>query len=191
MNSVATIQPSRMPIPAAVEEWRAIDGFPGYQVSNFGNVRSFRKGELFPHMLRPSRGNKAKRALVTLYLDRKPNYRLVARLVCEAFHGVPLTDQQAAHCDGDVFNDRSDNLEWKYPLGNCEDRDAHGRTARGERHYAAKLTEAAVREIRATYAAASAEGRIYGVVIALSKKHQVTLGCIEDVVYGRKWRNVA
>lgn len=172
------------------EEWRAISGFPGYQVSNLGEVRSFRKGELFPRVLRPSRGNKAKRAMVTLYLDKRPHYRLVARLVCETFHGAPLPDQEAAHLNGDVFNDRSDNLKWKYPLGNAADRDLHGRTARGSRHYAAILNEDQVREIRKVYRDAKAQGRIYGFVVALSRQYKVTLGCIEDIVYGRKWRNV-
>lgn len=174
-----------------MEEWRSIKGFPGYKVSNLGHVLSHQKGDLFGHILKPSRGNKAKRALVTLYRDGKQYYRLVARLVCQAFHGDPLPRQQAAHQDGDVFNDRADNLEWKYPVGNCADRDRHGRTARGERHYAAQFTDAQVSQIKAAYREAKKAGRAYGIVVALAKKHNAKISAIETIVYERKWRHVA
>lgn len=174
------------------EAWRSIHGFPGYQVSDLGRVRSFKSGELLGSLiLKPSRGGGAKRAIVTLYRDAVPHYRLVARLVCRAFHGEPMDGQQAAHGDGDVFNDRADNLRWATASENSADRDRHGRTSRGARHYAAKLSDGDVRSIRAAYETAKSAGRVYGVVTGLAKRHGVAVSCIEDIVYGRKWRSVA
>lgn len=173
------------------EEWRSIEGFPGYKVSNLGQILSHRKGDLFGHILKPSRGSRSKRALVTLYVDQKPFYRLVARLVCEAFHGKPQKGQQAAHLDGDIFNDTAANLKWKWPIENAADREAHGTLQRGEVHYAAKLSEVQVREIRRAYQVAKNAGRPYGTVTGMAKQFNVSLGTIEDIIYGRKWRHVA
>lgn len=175
------------------EIWRPIPDFPGYQVSDLGRVRSYMSGDLLGvRVLKPSRGNKARRAIVTLYRDRKPHYRLVARLVCEAFHGAPPSDiHQAAHRNGSVFNDSASNLRWALPIENAEDRDTHGTTARAERHYAAQFTNAEVRAIRATYDMAKKDGRIYGVVVSLARKYNVKIWCIEEIVYRRKWRSVA
>lgn len=174
-----------------MEDWRPIAGFPGYQVSNLGRVQSFRKNGLFGTVLKQTRGNRNMRALVTLYLDAKPNYRLVARLVCAAFHGEPPTPQhQAAHIDGNIFDDTSGNLAWKTPKQNCEDRNAHGRTQRGETHYAAILTETQVKDIRKDYAERKAAGRVYGSVRDLSTAHAVSIGTIEDIIYSRNWRHI-
>lgn len=111
-------------------------------------------------------------------------------LVCEAFHGTPSDGQQAAHEDGDVFNDRADNLSWKTPVENVADRERHGRTRRGQDHYAARLKARHVSEIRNVYTNAKAAGRVYGVVTGLADKYGVSLGCIEDIIYRRKWRHV-
>lgn len=173
------------------EEWRAIDGFPGYQVSSLGRVRSFRRGTLDAVILRPSTANKAGRKVATIYADGVRYYRLVARLVCGAFSGPPAPGQQAAHKNGNAGDDRADNLYWASPLQNSADRDRHGRTARGSRHYATKLTERDVAAIKAVYLTEKSKGRIYGVVVGLSRQYGVSLSAIEDIVYGKKWRHVA
>lgn len=174
------------------EEWRSIAGFPRYQVSNLGRVRSFRRGDLFKVViLKPSKANKQKRALVTLFCDKKPAYRLISRLVCEAFNGPPPSPyHQAAHDDGDTQNDSASNLFWRTALENAADRDRHGRTKRGQDHYAAKLNAEKVLAIRSNYETAKSQGKVYGAVVMLAETNGVTLGCIEDIIYGRKWRHI-
>lgn len=173
------------------EEWKPIIGFDGYQVSNLGRVQSFRKGDLFPLILKPSRANKARRALYTLYKNKKPHWRLASRLVCEAFNGPAPSGYHAAHLDGNHLNDCATNLEWKTPLANMADRDKHGRTSRGSKHYASILDENDVAEIKRIYADAKQENRVYGVVTALADVYGVKLGTIENIIYGRRWRVVA
>lgn len=186
MNAVKEAEPK-------TEQWRPIAGFPGYQVSSLGRVMSFRRGDLMSSkILKPSRANKQKRALVTMYQDDKPQYRLVARLVCEAFHGAPPSDiHQAAHEDGKVFNDEATNLSWKTPLENGNDKVRHGTSTRGEDHWCSKLVVAKVKAIRERYSNAKASGAVYGAVTALAKEYDVGIHCIEDIVYGRKWRHVS
>lgn len=68
----------------------------------------------------------------------------VHRLVLEAFVGPCPEGYQGAHGDGDVSNNHLKNLRWATPGENAADRDAHGRTARGERQGNAVLTEGVV-----------------------------------------------
>lgn len=73
------------------EIWKDIDGFPGYQVSSEGRVRSFRDyhGNItdIPKILKP-RVNEDGYYELTLYtIDRKKTTKRVHKLVAEAFLG--------------------------------------------------------------------------------------------------------
>ena len=173
------------------EEWRPIKGFPGYQISSLGRVQSFKRNGLFGTLLSASRKNKKSRAMVTLYVDGEVHYRLVSRLVCAAFHGdAPSKSHQACHKDGNKDRDHADNLAWKTPKENMEDRDLHGRTGRGENHYAAKTTEAVVLQIRHMHAEKKHLNRHYGAIPALAKQFGMTTSAVEDIINRRKWRHI-
>jgi hypothetical protein len=67
----------------------------------------------------------------------------VHRLVCMAFHGMPVSDtEQVRHLDGNPANNAPANLAWGGQYENWQDRKAHGRGCEGEKHHAAKLTDA-------------------------------------------------
>jgi len=67
----------------------------------------------------------------------------VHRLVCIAFHGMPrIASLQVRHLDGNPTNNRPKNLAWGTQIENWQDRKAHGRGVEGEKHHAAKLTDA-------------------------------------------------
>lgn len=79
--------------------------------------------------------------------------RIVPRIVCEERHGPPPSPaHQAAHScgKGEQGCVTRNHLDWKTPKGNAADKANHGTESRGERHGSSKLTEAAVREIRAS-----------------------------------------
>lgn len=170
-----------------IEEWRPIKGFPGYQVSNLGRIQSFRKGDLFGKILKPSTANKYGRKIVALYVDTIRNDRLVSRLVCTAFKGDPPTpEHQAAHLNEIASDDRADNLEWQTPEQNIATRIP----SRGENHYAAKTTEAVVRQIRQMHAEKKHLNRHYGAIPALAKQFGLTATAVEDIVNRKKWRHI-
>lgn len=64
--------------------------------------------------------------------------RMVHQVVCHAFHGPrPTPAHEVRHIDGDASNNRPENLCWGTRKQNAADREAHGRTSRGDAHSAA------------------------------------------------------
>ena len=99
------------------EIWRSIKGFPDYEVSNFGRVRSFkRNGELIRTLARQKSGYME----VNLSANGKVKKQLVHRLVAEAFvpniHGKPCVN----HINCDRSDNRPENLEWVTHKENSE-----------------------------------------------------------------------
>lgn len=125
--------------PEITEEWRTVDAFPMYEVSNLGRVRSIAR------RVEDSRGrryNRSARVLtnvpndhgypqVPLYsADRdRPFTRSVHVLVNTAFHGdKPLgpTVFETRHLDGNSMHACETNLAWGTKSENMQDMLAHG-----------------------------------------------------------------
>ena len=90
------------------EVWKDIDSFEGYQVSNFGRVKSFKYKTpriLTPHLLVDYLG-------VAFYIDGKQKQRKIHILVAQAF--IPNLDNkpEVNHDDGNKFNCFVGNLYW-------------------------------------------------------------------------------
>lgn len=80
--------------------WRSIPGFPGYEVSDMGNVRNLKRGrELIQHTALRGAG---------LYVRMGKTSRLVHKLVLLAFVGN--RHQEITHLNGDRCDNRLANL---------------------------------------------------------------------------------
>jgi hypothetical protein len=88
------------------EEWKKVEGFPNYSVSNLGRVRNDKKNKLL--ILNDSKGYMR----VTLYHDGLSRRTLVHRLVATAFIPNPDNKPQVNHIDGNKKNNCVTNLEW-------------------------------------------------------------------------------
>lgn len=146
------------------EIWNTLPDFPEYAASNKGRIKRVTPDSRnhATRVLKPWIGNHGYE-VVGLSKDGSIKRRLVHRLVCEAFHGPPPTEQhQVAHWDGSRTNHRADNLRWATRTENMADSAMHGtkatgskhgrttkpeRTPRGEDHGHSKLTEEIVIEI--------------------------------------------
>lgn len=91
-------------------QWRPIEGFPGYSVSNSGRVSNDETGRLMAMLV-----NQAGVVNVGLTKNRTQYKRAVALLVAKAF--LPKPPIQIFDCpinlDGDRFNNYSQNLAWR------------------------------------------------------------------------------
>lgn len=123
------------------EIWKEVPSFPGYEVSNLGQVRSYfcrvgKKWEIVEspqRTLRPSLSNKRYQG-VNLRRDGKSYRRLLGHLVLLTFVGPPPNGMEMCHNDGDSFNDRLDNLRYDTRSANIQDMFRHGRSP-GSRPY--------------------------------------------------------
>lgn len=90
-----------------MEEWRIINDFPNYEVSNLGRVRNKKTGYLLKPLL-----NNDDYLYVDLYkIPQKPVHNRIHRLVADAFLG-PSPDLVVNHKDGDKHNNVLSNIEW-------------------------------------------------------------------------------
>lgn len=113
-------------------------------------------------------------------------YRIVSRVVCERRNGSPPTpDHEAAHSCGNGHNGccNGKHLRWATSEENKADMAEHGTRPVGEKNGIAKLTEEAVREIRAS----KARGDGY----KLARRFNVSEATISRVRRGHLWREVA
>jgi hypothetical protein len=169
--------PSEDDITAA--EWRSVEGFPAYEVSNGGLVRN-ETGLL----LKPEVGHRG-HLRVTLYNESGPQRHLVHRLVLLHFVGpAPSEEHECAHWDGDPANNQVGNLRWATPKENTEDARRHGRLIVGEKCHFSKLDEDQATEIRKRVACGSSTG-------ALADELGLDLGTVNRIVCGKSWKHLS
>lgn len=103
---------------SATEEWRIAPSLPEYEVSSLGRIRRIPHFSPMPGGGERIYGGKVwlgcwepkQKRYILMY--RGKTYK-VARLVCEAFHGVaPPNLPYVLHLDEDSRNNRASNLKW-------------------------------------------------------------------------------
>ena len=98
-----------------MEEWKDINGYGGkYQISNYGNVRSFSKWSKGKILKGGSCGNPGPYRFVCLVKTGRKDLKhfYIHRLVAEHFLDNPNNYSEVNHIDGNTLNNRADNLEW-------------------------------------------------------------------------------
>ena len=91
------------------EEWRVIEDFPDYQVSNLGRVKSLNRRKKEKILtFRPCQDY----IRVSLCKDYKQYQRFVHRLVAFAFIPNPENKSEVDHIDRDRRNNTVQNLRW-------------------------------------------------------------------------------
>lgn len=108
----------------------------------------------------------------------------VHKLIARVWLGAkPSPRHEVRHLDGDKINNRPSNLAWGTTKQNAEDRDAHGRTARGERSGVAKLTSKQVLSIRERIASGETQ-------TSIAASLGVCVATVNHIHTGRNWRHL-
>jgi hypothetical protein len=89
-----------------MENWKIIDTFPSYEISNLGNIRNIKTKRILK--LQKSRGYYR----VKLFCDKVRSHASVHRLVAKAFLVIDKNKPQVNHINGIKEDNRVDNLEW-------------------------------------------------------------------------------
>lgn len=168
-------------------EWKLIPGYPGYEVSNHGDVRRTTAFRRYPAgmVLKPKIGSNGY-PQVTLYRDGRCGYFCVHRLVALAFLGEPPGKRyQVAHNDGSRQNNHVSNLRWASAHDNALDRRRHCTVPdrKGERHPLAKLSDELVMELR--------KKRRHGFTYPeIAKQYRIPKLTLYDAIVGNTWRHL-
>jgi hypothetical protein len=89
-----------------MEEWKTVQGFDRYEVSNFGSVRVIASQKIRKHYI-----SHDGYCYMTLASDKKRSTK-VHRLVAQAFLPNPENKPQVDHIDGNKQNNYVENLRW-------------------------------------------------------------------------------
>ena len=152
--------------------------YPGYYLTLAGRVFSLRSrrflspirmGEYVGVQIVNSDG-----AMVKRYLHR---------LVMEFWTGSVPEGMQCCHNNGNRHDNRVENLRWDTAANNHADKVLHGTSGHGERNPMAKLTPAAVTEIRRRVAAGETQR-------SLCAEFGVSPMTISRAARGESWSNV-
>ena len=174
------------------ENWKAISGFPGYEVSDQGRVRSYLKSRgrnlgtyisttaqkiLKPH---PDRFNR-----LALYLRKDgKTYRIfIHRLVLIAFVSPYPLGMETCHNDGNPANNNLTNLRWDTRRNNAQDTIIHGTVLAGSKNPRAKLNESQVIQIREMAANGIANKR-------LAEMFSVYPEHISGIIHRKYWTHI-
>lgn len=95
------------------ENWKTVKGYPMYEVSDLGNVRSLNyrrtgKGQV----LKQSDNNSGYKCVVLTGEDGNPRRMMVHRLVADAFIENPLEKPYVDHINTEKDDNRAVNLKW-------------------------------------------------------------------------------
>jgi len=157
------------------EEWRPLPG-PGsesYEVSNQGRARRYGSSRC----VQPSN-----RGIIQIRVGGNRMNCTVARAVWQAFSKVKLTRSDfIGFRDGDHGNRSFGNLLIRKAGGGYPS----GTALRGEQHRNSRLTEEAVRHIRATV---DRIGHRKGTYRVLAAEYGVDVTTVRDVARGKSWK---
>lgn len=93
-----------------MEQWKKLKSFPGYSVSDWGNVRNDRSGRMMSISL-----NQQGIPIVGLQRDREQHKRSVTVLVAHTWLSDPINHSfdTPINLDGDKTNNHVENLMWR------------------------------------------------------------------------------
>ena len=127
-------------------DWKKIDHFEAYEISNTGVIRSYlggcryapRSKRLSPKILKPWKDKDGYLHVTLRNSFGSTEKRKVHHLVLESFLGKRGPGQQCAHLNGKKEDNQIWNLAWTTCLENSSHKILHGTDLRGSKSPCAK-----------------------------------------------------
>jgi hypothetical protein len=165
------------------EQWSPICGFPLYRVSNWGNVKSFKRYPDGKTMKKNVVGTGYN--YVQLRKDGRTYGKRIAVLVANAFIPQVNGKDLVNHKDGNKRNDYFENLEWCTPSENIIHAHRTGLKigVRGERNPHSKLSEYDVKNIRKRRRSGSS-------LRELAEHYGISHTTVRSICNFTKWKHV-
>lgn len=181
-------------MPAPKEKWKKVKGYPNYEVSNLGRVRSLgttvnamRNGVPLKSYVVPGRVLKQARSgpyrTVSLCREAVKYTKYVHVLVARAFKGKRPNGLVVRHLDGVGTNNVATNIEYGTYVENGADASKHGTTLQGTRHPKAKLCKDDVLFIKRKFKRGHSKFGVKG----MSDRFNVSPSLIQNIISGRAW----
>lgn len=175
------------------EIWKAVPGYPTYEVSNLGRIRSYRLAGRRKELqeIRKQENPTILHPILTPYgyqvitLRGKVDRRyMVHRLVLLAFVGPPPKGQPATRHLNSIRNDnRLANLCWGSMKENMQDCKDIGHYRIGSERYGSKLNDEKVTEIRRKHQT----GASYR---SLGRKYGICDTTVKSICAGKTWKHL-
>jgi hypothetical protein len=182
-------------LASQAEHWRDVPGFPGYQVSDWGNTR------VVDRVVHTANGQvRHYRGMPLKQTENPHGYKIVGmtcgaegritghknmmvqRAVLLAFcPDVSGDGMDVRHLDGDKSNNRVENLAYGTRAENEADKVLHGSANLGARNGMSKITEKIVRKIRKQYA----KGNVSQAAIAV--QHDICREMVGRIIRRDSW----
>lgn len=170
------------------EEFRDIQGWPGYRIGSLGTVMSCRhvngKGPLSSEWHALTQYPNADGYMqIRLYNNGSRGMRRVHLLVIAAFVGPPLPGQECRHLDGNRTNNNANNLAWGTHSENMADTIRHKTSTPGEKSAMAKIKERDVIEMIRLKRLGTRHSDI-------AKQFGISMTNVSYIVNRRSWKHV-
>jgi hypothetical protein len=171
------------PYTNKMEDWKSIDGFDGYFVSSFGNIKSVKPKPYGVRILKPA-DNKGYSAVALYRKDRKVKRFFIHRLVAMAFIDNPKNKPFINHINANPKDNRVENLEWCTQVENINHAYKLGNKTKpvGEANHCSKLKEWQVLEIRSLIGKEPFK--------EIAERFGVSTNLISAINTKRKWRHI-
>lgn len=189
---MSSVYHNREDITLPGETWKAVQGFPGYIVSDLGRFGSYWH---FTSNLTPWAIKDKVRIIKGTPQTIKGYYRVTCRhpegvvtkalhrLVLEAFVGPCPEGMEACHWDDDPINNKLSNLRWDTKEGNIKDKFRNGLVLKGSQVTQSKLTDEIVMQIWQRLAQGETQKYV-------GQRFDVSHSMISRIQRGESWKHI-
>jgi hypothetical protein len=161
-----------------MKNYRIIEGYEDYVVYNDGTIFSL-KSKINMSLQKDTNGR-----LMVKLCNGKDDTKLhsISRLVAKHFIPNPVNKPEVNHIDGNVENNRIENLEWVNPKENIQHKIHQlGKDHRGSKNGMAKLKLEQVEKVKELYNSGYKQKEI-------GKMFNISQGKISDIINGKSYK---